>query len=95
MKVQKRDGRVAEYDKMKIVRAITKANAEVPDKEKVENNSIESIVKYIEKYAENKVLNVETIQDMIESELVRQDKYTLAKKYIIYRYQRNKLQKFL
>ena len=54
MKVQKRDGRVAEYDKMKIVRAITKANAEVPDKEKVENNSIESIVKYIEKYAENK-----------------------------------------
>ena len=93
MKVQKRDGRVAEYDKMKIVRAITKANAEVPDKEKVENNSIESIVKYIEKYAENKVLNVETIQDMIESELVRQDKYTLAKKYIIYRYQRALLRK--
>lgn len=93
MKVQKRDGRVTEYDKAKIVRAIKKANAEVPDNEKVENNSIENIVKYIEKYAENKVLNVETIQDMIESELVRQDKYTLAKKYIIYRYQRALLRK--
>ena len=93
MKVQKRDGRVTEYDKSKIVRAIKKANAEVPDNEKVENNSIENIVKYIEKYAENKVLNVETIQDMIESELVRQDKYTLAKKYIIYRYQRALLRK--
>ena len=93
MKVQKRDGRVTEYDKTKIVRAIKKANAEVPDNEKVENNSIENIVKYIEKYAENKVLNVETIQDMIESELVRQDKYTLAKKYIIYRYQRALLRK--
>ncbi len=93
MKVQKRDGRVAEYDKAKIVRAIKKANAEVPDVEKVGNNSIENIVSYIEKYAENKVLNVETIQDMIESELVRQDKYTLAKKYIIYRYQRALLRK--
>ena len=93
MKDQKRDGRVTEYDKSKIVRAIKKANAEVPDNEKVENNSIENIVKYIEKYAENKVLNVETIQDMIESELVRQDKYTLAKKYIIYRYQRALLRK--
>ncbi|MCQ2464474.1 MAG: anaerobic ribonucleoside-triphosphate reductase [Oscillospiraceae bacterium] len=93
MKVQKRDGRVAEYDKAKIVRAITKANAEVPDVEKVENKSIENIVKYIEKYAAERVLNVETIQDMIESELVRQDKYTLAKKYIIYRYQRALLRK--
>lgn len=93
MKVLKRDGRVAEYDKMKIVRAIKKANAEVPEREKVENNSIDNIVRYIEKYAENRMLNVETIQDMIESELVRQDKYTLAKKYIIYRYQRALLRK--
>jgi len=67
MKVLKRDGRVAEYDKMKIVRAIKKANAEVPEREKVENNSIDNIVRYIEKYAENRMLNVETIQDMISN----------------------------
>ena len=93
MKVQKRDGRVTEYDKTKIITAIKKANAEVPQKEKVEFDSIENIVKCVEKFAEDKVLNVETIQDMIESELVRRDKYVLAKKYIIYRYQRALLRK--
>ncbi len=93
MKVQKRDGRVTEYDKTKIITAIRKANEEVPQKEKVEFDSIENIVKSVEKFAENKVLNVETIQDMIESELVRRDKYVLAKKYIIYRYQRALLRK--
>lgn len=39
MKVQKRDGRVAEYDKAKIITAIRKANAEVPDNEKVETRT--------------------------------------------------------
>ena len=93
MKVQKRDGRVTDYDQGKIVRAIKKANAEVPEREKIASNSIEDIVKYIEKFAEKTVLNVENIQDMIECELVRQGKYTLAKKYIIYRYQRALLRK--
>ncbi|MBR3537342.1 MAG: anaerobic ribonucleoside-triphosphate reductase [Oscillospiraceae bacterium] len=93
MKVQKRDGRVTDYDKGKIVRAIRKANAEVPEREKITSNSIEDIVKYIEKFAGKTILNVENIQDMIECELVRQGKYTLAKKYIIYRYQRALLRK--
>jgi len=93
MKVQKRDGRVTDYNKMKIVTAIKKANAEVPEREKVEDQSIEEIVEYVERFAANKVLNVETIQDMIESALVSQDKYLLAKKYIIYRYKRELLRK--
>jgi ribonucleoside-triphosphate reductase len=93
MKVQKRDGRVAEYDQGKIVRAIKKANAEVSEREKIASDSIEDIVKYIEKFAEKTILNVENIQDMIECELVKQGKYTLAKKYIIYRYQRALLRK--
>ena len=93
MKVQKRDGRVAEYDKAKIITAIRKANAEVPDNEKVETQSIETIVRYVEKFAGKNILHVETIQDMIEKELMRQNKYILAKKYIIYRYQRALLRK--
>ena len=84
MKVQKRDGRVAEYDKAKIITAIRKANAEVPDNEKVETRSIETIVRYVEKFAGKNILHVETIQDMIEKELMRQNKYILAKKYIIF-----------
>ncbi len=93
MKVQKRDGRVTEYDKAKIITAIRKANAEVPNKEKVETDSIEEIVRYVEKFAGKNILHVETIQDMIERELMRQNKYVLAKKYIIYRYQRALLRK--
>ncbi len=93
MKVQKRDGRVAEYDKNKIVTAIRKANAEVPEKEKLAEESIDSIIGYVEKFAGKNILNVETIQDMIERRLVKEDKYVLAKKYIIYRYQRALLRK--
>ncbi len=93
MKVQKRDGRIAEYDETKIVTAIRKANAEISDSERADDKIIRDIVEYIERFAENKLLNVETIQDMIESKLVAQDKYILAKKYIIYRYQRALLRK--
>lgn len=93
MKVQKRDGRIVDYDKKKIVTAIRKANAEVPEKEKIEEGSIESIIGYVEKFAGKNILNVETIQDMIERRLVKEDKYVLAKKYIIYRYQRALLRK--
>lgn len=93
MKVQKRDGRVTDYDKNKIVTAIRKANAEVPEKEKLAEESIDSIIGYVEKFAGKNILNVETIQDMIERRLVKEDKYVLAKKYIIYRYQRALLRK--
>ncbi len=93
MKVQKRDGRITEFDKNKIITAIRKANAEVPEREKIADDSIESIIGYVEKFAGKNILNVETIQDMIERRLVKEDKYVLAKKYIIYRYQRALLRK--
>lgn len=93
MKVQKRDGRITEYDKNKITTAIRKANAEVPEREKIADDSIDSIIGYVEKFAGKNILNVETIQDMIERRLVKEDKYVLAKKYIIYRYQRALLRK--
>lgn len=93
MKVQKRNGKVTDYDRDKIIKAIQKANAEVHEDEKADDALIDSIVSYIEAEAADKILNVETIQDMIESRLVENNKYTLAKKYIIYRYQRALLRK--
>lgn len=87
MKVTKRDGRVVEYDRNKIIIAIQKANAEVERYEKVTEDKIESIVAGIENiHADN--LLVEDIQDMIEQKLMSEHKYELAKKYIIYRYTR-------
>ena len=65
MKVIKRDGRVVDYDRNKIIVAIQKANAEVDKNEQVNEEKIDSIVAGIEyKHVDN--MMVEDIQDMIE-----------------------------
>lgn len=92
IKVQKRDGRIVNYDRKKIITAIEKANAEVDLSEKAGRDMIEGILEYVEQHSDD-VVNVETIQDLIESGLVDKNKYTLSKKYIIYRYQRALLRK--
>lgn len=92
IKVQKRDGRIVEYDRDKIVKAILKANDEVELTEQAGEDMIDAILDDVESRSED-VMNVETIQDMIESGLVNNNKYTLSKKYIIYRYQRALLRK--
>ena len=48
MRIIKRDGREVAYNRSKIIMAISKANAEVPDEEKVTEDKIEEIVTYIE-----------------------------------------------
>lgn len=92
IKVQKRDGRIVEYDREKIVTAIKKANAEVDSFDQAGADMIEGILDDVEGRTDD-VMNVETIQDMIESGLVKRNKYNLSKKYIIYRYQRALLRK--
>lgn len=92
IKVQKRDGRIVDYDREKIITAIEKANAEVDSSEKAGKEMIEGILDYVEEHTDD-VVNVETIQDLIESGLVNKNKYLLSKKYIIYRYQRALLRK--
>ena len=69
MKVTKRDGRVVDYDRNKIIVAIQKANAEVDRYEQVSEEKIDAIVAGIEnKHVDN--LQVEDIQDMIEQKLM-------------------------
>ena len=92
MKIQKRDGRIVPYEAEKIVAAIGKANNEVEEKDRAGEEIIEEILTNVEKLHKDK-LTVERIQDMIEADLVKHNKYTLAKKYIVYRYQRSLLRK--
>lgn len=92
IKVQKRDGRIVDYDREKIVTAIQKANAEVEAEEKAGELVISDILDDVEREVGD-VVTVEMIQDMIESRLVAKNKYTLSKKYMIYRYQRALLRK--
>ena len=92
MKVIKRDGRVVDYDRNKIVVAVRKANAEVENFEKVSEDDINGIIASIETSGRETV-QVEDIQDMIEQKLMAAGKFVLAKTYIIYRYTRELVRK--
>ncbi len=87
MIVIKRDGQEVNYNRSKIIVAIGKANAEVPEEERISDEDIEEIVTYIETRNRKRIL-VEDIQDIIEQKLMAKGKYTLAKTYIVYRYTR-------
>ena len=92
MKIIKRDGKIVDYDPEKIRIAIGKANEEVSRKNKATKEQIEEIIDYIEELNKNRIL-VEDIQDIIEEKLMSFEKYTLAKKYITYRYTRELVRK--
>ena len=85
MKIIKRDGRAVDYDREKIRVAIEKANKEVKQRERASKEDIKGIIEYIEELGKKRML-VEDIQDIIEEKLMELDKYELAKKYIVYRY---------
>ncbi len=92
MKIVKRDGRIVDYDRNKIKRAIERANNDVIEAERVNDKQIENIIKHIEQLNKKRML-VEDIQDFIETELMKIKKYELAKAYIIYRYNRALIRK--
>ncbi len=92
MKIIKRDGRIVDFDRQKIMVAIEKANEEVRGRQKASKEDIKEIVKYIEDLDKKRML-VEDIQDIIEEKLMEMEKYELAKKYIVYRYTRALIRK--
>ncbi len=92
MKIIKRDGRIVDFDRQKIMIAIEKANEEVRGRQKASKEDIKEIVKYIEDLDKKRML-VEDIQDIIEEKLMEMEKYELAKKYIVYRYTRALIRK--
>ncbi len=88
MKVIKRDGSTVEFDRNKIITAIRKANDAVLEPEhQISEEQIEKIACDIERKKKARFL-VEDIQDMVEQYLMALGKYTLAKAYVIYRYER-------
>ena len=87
MKIIKRDGLAVDYCPEKIETAISKANLEVEEEDRVTETQIKNIIKYIENLKKKRML-VEDIQDIIEMRLMEIGKYKLAKQYITYRYTR-------
>ncbi len=92
MRVIKRNGRHVDYDRNKIVTAISKANNEVDSSEQISEEKIYNIVASIENRHMEEIA-VEDIQDIIEQKLMEEKKYKLAKTYILYRYTRELVRK--
>ncbi len=88
MKIIKRNGEEAVFDIRKIATAITKANNAIPQRDRLSDEYINAVAsKVAEKCNASKVeLNVEAIQDLVETELMRIGAFDLAKIYITYRY---------
>ena len=90
MQVIKRDGRVVAFDKERIVKAIEKAMTETING--TDNNLSKDIAQKISDYIEikNEPMQVEEIQDIVEDLLMDSDRKDVAKRYIIYRNERQK-----
>lgn len=92
MKVIKRDGREVEFDKNKILVAVLKAFIDIDGEETAyAEEEAKDIASYIESL--NKDMSVEEIQDLVEEMLMASDRKDVARSYIIYRNERNKLRK--
>ena len=86
MNIKKRDGRLVEFDQCFIQRAIQKDCAEVGEIDCWPITQIAS--KVAEKCMDG--IDVETIQDYVEQELMTAGATNVAKAYILYRNERNK-----
>ena len=88
VKVIKRDGHTVDFDRMKIVVAIQKANAAVDPEYRIDQDRIDAIADAVGALHRPRLL-VEDIQDMVERKLMESGKYELSKAYILYRYLRS------
>ena len=92
MNVIKRDGREVQFQREKIINAISKASSEVSKSgvAEIPQSIINGIAEELEKKytAENYAVSVEYIQDDIEMELMKKGYYEVARAYIRYRYER-------
>ena len=91
MVVIKRDGREAEFDKGKIANAILKAFTEVEKLSAVgDKNEVPKKIStrlYNRYQRRNRAIFVEEIQDDVETELMKEGEFVVAKAYIKYRYE--------
>ena len=94
MKVIKRNGSEVDFDKKKIVAAITKANNSGQHRELTEGQILEA-ADYINYKCEkmNRAVSVEEIQDMVENQIMANGAFEIARNYVKYRYTRSLVRK--
>jgi len=89
VKIIKRSGEEAVFDREKIIAAITKANQEVTEDKRLTEEQIRSLELEVEANCKNltRAASVEEVQDLVENGLMESGKHEVARKYITYRYQ--------
>ncbi len=90
MKIIKRSGQEVAFDSEKIAAAITKANNATNGARELTPGQIREIAERIEAQAAHleRTLSVEEIQELVETEIMKEGAYETAKRYIRYRYNR-------
>ena len=91
MKIIKRSGQEVVFDSEKIFAAVAKANAATTGARELTPGQIRAICDRIEDHCTKigRTLNVEEIQELVETEIMREGAYETAKRYIRYRYTRS------
>ncbi len=94
MKIIKRNGSEEDFNVVKIINAVKKANNS-NDTPFLTDEQINDIADYVE-YKCNKIkraVSVEEIQDMVEDQLMAKGAFELARRYVRYRYNRSLIRK--
>ena len=91
MKIIKRNGSEVAFDLTKIINAIAAANREVPADERLKDREVTFAALNVEDQCKEAghTVTVEEIQDMVEDQLMALDKFSVARKHILYRYLQN------
>ncbi|MDD5939015.1 MAG: anaerobic ribonucleoside-triphosphate reductase, partial [Clostridiales bacterium] len=91
MKIIKRSGQEVAFNSDKIAAAVSKANAATTGARELTPGQIRGIADRIEATAAHigRTLSVEEIQELVETEIMKEGAYETAKRYIRYRYTRS------
>lgn len=91
MKIIKRNGSEAAFDITKIIVAVSKANKEIDERQRLTNEQIRTIAANVEGacVAMGRAASVEEVQDFVEKQIMGQGAFDVAKEYICYRYTRS------
>ena len=91
MKIMKRNGSEAAFDREKIAAAVTKANLATDQPPELSGGQVAQLALSVEQTAAQmgRTLSVEEIQELVETEIMRLGAFETAKRYIRYRYVRS------
>ena len=88
MKVIKRSGKEVKFNIQNIINAISRANTNVEEVNRISDEEILEISKNVQNICKSmkRAMSVEEIQDLVEDQLMEKKAFDLARKYITYRY---------